>query len=80
MPVTQENEVTHLYPTVSWTTRYQDPQILRPVQTVYSVTFHLLVLTVPESPVVSSMFPPHELTHGRLHRKQISALGSESLI
>lgn len=46
----------------------------------YLVTFHLLVLTVLESPVGSSMFPPHELTHGRLHRKQIFALGSESVV
>lgn len=33
VPVVQKNEVTHLYPTESWTRKYQDPQILRSVRT-----------------------------------------------
>lgn len=33
VPVVQKNEVIHLYPTGSWTRKYQDPQVLRSVRT-----------------------------------------------
>lgn len=37
VPVVEKNEVTHFYPTGSWTRKYQDSQDLRSVQTFASL-------------------------------------------